>query len=85
MPDIFASTEAGLNSPAPHHFPIETASSTAFAQPTRGIYVNTGGTATIEDMDGVSVEYNLFAGAILPIRATKVTALGGGATLRGWW
>ena len=50
----------------------------------RGIYVNAGGTATMEDAAGTSIVYTLTAGTILPFRPHKVTALGGGCVLIRW-
>ena len=82
MPDIFASTETGLDSPAQRHFTI-TPSATELPQWTRGIYASTSGTATIEDAGGVSIEYIIAAGTVLPIRARRVTAAT--ATLIGWY
>lgn len=38
------------------------------------LYVNASGTVTIEDENGTSVTYNVFAGQFLPISPVKITA-----------
>ncbi|GEM_PF-4688332 len=41
--------------------------------PTSGIYVGTGGTLIVADMDGTSATFrNVASGQILPIKVTKV-------------
>jgi len=82
MADTFASTEPGLADPAFRHFVI-TPGASDFSQTCRAIYVSVDGTATIKDIDGTSVDYNLFAGQVLPLRAIAVTAAT--ATLIGWY
>lgn len=45
--------------------------------PTSGIYIGTGGTLTVDDMDGNSVQFkNLANGQILPIKVRRVRATG---------
>jgi hypothetical protein len=82
MADIFTSYHAGLDSPANRHYTI-TPGAGELAQTTRAIYCDVEGTASITDMGGTSVTYNLVAGQILPIRAVKVTAAT--ATLIAWY
>lgn len=82
MPDEFDNHAPKLESPASRHFTIAPGAGN-LPYVTRAVYVNAGGTATIEDIAGTQVTYNLVAGQILPLRAVKVTAAS--ATLVGWF
>ena len=58
-----------------------TASASALAEgPTDAIYINVAGTITVTLQGGNSVTLTVIAGALLPLKVTHVTALGGGAT-----
>lgn len=83
MADTFDTQSKGLSSPADSHYVISAGATVLNPMP-RGIYVSVGGSPVIEDVDGISITYPVAAGAVLPFRATKITALGG-ATLIAWY
>ena len=59
-----------------------TASATALADGmTDAIYVDVAGTMTVTLQGGNEVTLDVIAGALLPIKVTHVTALGGGAEI----
>lgn len=79
MAEKFASHKVSLSDPATRHFAITPG--TAFAQPTRGIYVGGDGNIVIQDMNEDAVTYtNAKAGSIIHIRAKFVVASGTTAT-----
>lgn len=49
------------------------------------IYVNTSGTMAIENADGTTDTLTIVAGSTIPFQANKITALGGGATISGFY
>lgn len=81
MSDEFSKFRVELNSPAREHYVITPGAALLDPMP-RVIYVSVGGSATIEDINGVSVSYPLVAGQTIPFRASKVTAAT--ATLIAW-
>lgn len=50
------------------------------AGPTDAIYINVAGTIAVTMQGGNTATLTVIAGAVIPIRVTHVTALGGGAT-----
>jgi hypothetical protein len=83
MQDKFKNYGETLVSPATNHFAIIPSAEELTVRP-RALYVNTSGTLIIEDASGVSEPYEVYAGAILPIRPTKVL-LGTTAAVIGWY
>lgn len=73
MADAFAGHQPTLTGPADRHYAVSPGSSVLDPRP-RALFVGSAGNVTIEDAGGVSVQYAVEAGTVLPIRATKVTA-----------
>ncbi|PJI85117.1 hypothetical protein BC777_3113 [Yoonia maricola] len=85
MPDPFDTDYVNLTSPAVAHYAIIPSDATDLPVRPRAIYVNTAGTATLQDNDGAAVTYDLAAGTILSIRPTRVLAAGTTAQLVAWY
>lgn len=73
MTDRFEGHQSTLTSPCSRHYAV-TAGPAALDPVPRALFVGVGGTVTIADVDGTSVEYTVADGAVLPFRAAKVTA-----------
>ncbi|MDO6588954.1 hypothetical protein DS901_13785 [Loktanella sp. D2R18] len=85
MSDPFDSDYVNLTSPAVSHFPISPDDAADLPVRPRAIFVNAGGTAVLQDKDGVVVSYDLTAGAVLSIRPLRVLATGTTAQLIAWY
>jgi len=85
MPDPFDTDYVNLTSPAVAHFAISPSDTLDLPVRPRAIYVNTAGTAVLQDNDGEAVSYNLQAGCVLSIRPTRVLAIGTTAQLVAWY
>ncbi|KJZ20673.1 spike base protein, RCAP_Rcc01079 family [Loktanella sp. S4079] len=85
MSDPFDSDYVNLTSPAVSHFVVVPDDSTDLPVRPRAIYVNTAGTAVLQDKDGVAVSYDLAAGAVLSIRPLRILATGTTAQLVAWY
>ena len=85
MPDPFDTDYVNLTSPAVAHYIIVPSDSMDLPVRPRAIYVNTAGTAVLEDNDGEAVTYNLAAGSVLSVRPTRVLAAGTTAQLVAWY
>ncbi|MEJ8561254.1 hypothetical protein QTO30_08480 [Yoonia sp. GPGPB17] len=61
MPDPFDTDYVNLTSPAVAHYVIAPSDATDLPVRPRAIYVNTAGTAVLQDNDGEAVAYDLAA------------------------
>lgn len=78
MADEFASHGKTLESPATRHWQL-TANASADVDPRpRAIYCKADGTITLRDEAGTDLAYDLIAGAVLPFRALRITAISSG-------
>lgn len=79
--DTFSSTTTGIDGPASNFAPITPNDSTDLTFVTRTIYVGTGGNVAVVGPTGATAVFkNVFAGASLPIRVSRVLATGTTAT-----
>ena len=85
MPDPFDTDYVNLTSPAVAHYAISPSDTLDLPVRPRAIYVNTTGTAALQDNDGGTVSYELQAGAVLSMRPTRVLATGTTAQLVAWY
>jgi hypothetical protein len=85
MPDPFDTDYVNLTSPAVAQFVISPSDTLDLPVRPRAIYVNTAGTAVLEDNDGEAISYNLQAGSVLSIRPVRVLATGTTAQLVAWY
>jgi len=85
MPDPFDTDYVNLTSPAVAHYLISPSDGDDLPVRPRAIYVNTAGTAVLQDNDGEAVSYALAAGTVLSIRPTRVLATGTTAQLVAWY
>ncbi len=77
MADRFSDNMPSITGPATHAFPIAASDSTNVAETTRAIYCGVGGDIVAILLSGATVTFaNVAAGALLPIRATRVLATG---------
>lgn len=77
MPDRYGKEYGVLDSVCFDGFAITPNDSTVFSQPTRAIYVGSGGNLTVQmvgydNSNTILTFTNLFSGTILPIRAQRV-------------
>jgi hypothetical protein len=72
----FEEYSKGLTSPADVHTLIAAGGTASYTYKTapRGFYVNSSGTAVIDDSEGTEVTYNVIVGQIIPIRPYAVKA-----------
>lgn len=85
--DIFKNFHSSLESPARCAVAVIPSDTEALPRITRALYVGEGGSVSVEMVDGpVAVFRNLPAGALLPVRVSKVRATGttAGAILGLW-
>lgn len=81
MADIFSSHNIDVAAPAAGAFPITPGDGTIFDQPTRALYVGSGGTVVVEMLWGGTVSFEeVPAGSLLPARVRRVL----GATTAGF-
>lgn len=85
MPDPFDTDYVNLTSPAVAHYIITPSDVADLLVRPRAIYVNTAGTAVLQDNDGEAISYALAAGTVLSIRPTRVLATGTTAQLVAWY
>lgn len=85
MPDPFDTDYVNLTSPAVAHYTIVPSDVSDLPVRPRAIYVNTAGTAVLQDNDGEAVSYDLAAGSVLSIRPTRVLSTGTTAQLVAWY
>ena len=85
MTDPFDTDYVSLTSPAVAHYAITPSDATDLPVRPRAIYVNTPGTAVLQDNDGEAVSYELAAGSVLSIRPVRVLATGTTAQLVAWY
>ncbi len=85
MPDPFDTDYVNLTSPAVAHYIIAPSDVADLLVRPRAIYVNTAGTAVLQDNDGEAISYALAAGTVLSIRPTRVLATGTTAQLVAWY
>ena len=81
MADRFASNATAANGPATHAFAITPDDANDISEPTRGLYTGTGGAIALITLSGASIIFTeVPAGAVLPLRVTRVLATGTTAT-----
>lgn len=85
MSDPFDTDYVNLTSPAVAHYAVVPSDGIDLPVRPRALYVNTGGTAVLEDNDGQAVSYELAAGTILSLRPVRVLATGTTAQLVAWY
>lgn len=85
MPDPFDTDYVNLTSPAVAHYVIAPSDASDLPVRPRAIYVNTAGTAVLQDNDGEAVSYDLAAGMVLSLRPVRVLATGTTAQLVAWY
>lgn len=85
MSDPFDSDYVDLTSPAVSHYTIIPSDGADLPVRPRALYVNTGGTAVLQDNDGETVTYQVGAGAVLSMRPVRVLATGTTAQLIAWY
>lgn len=77
MPDRYAGTAAGLESPAFHGFAVTPNDSAELSEVTRAIYVGSAGDVAITmSSNATIIMENIPAGTLLPVRVRKVSATG---------
>ena len=77
MTDRFQTSSPSLAGPASHGFAVTPSDSTLLSETTRGIYVGTTGNIAALMLSGASVTFaSVPAGAVLPVRLTKILATG---------
>jgi len=77
MTDRFQNLSHSLSGPASHGFAISPSDSTLLPETTRGLYVGTAGDIALLMLSGESLTFAAVpAGAVLPLRLTKVMATG---------
>jgi len=85
MPDPFDTDYVNLTSPAVAHYLITPSDTSDLPVRPRAVYVNTAGTAVLQDNDGEAVSYDLAAGMVLSLRPVRVLATGTTAQLVAWY
>jgi hypothetical protein len=81
MPDRFESTASGLDSPATHGFAITPQDAADLPEVTRALYVGGPGAISLVLLSGAEILLTgIAAGAILPVRASRIKASGTTAT-----
>lgn len=85
MSDPFDSDYVNLTSPAVSHYAVVPSDTDDLPVRPRALFVNVGGTAVLEDNDGVAVSYELGAGTVLTLRPVRVLAAGTTAQLVAWY
>lgn len=81
----FTDMPTELHSPGRNHFIVTPSDTLDLPHPSRGLYVNVGGTVVLRDRAGVDVSYIVAAGASLPFCAVRVMSTGTDAVLVGWY
>lgn len=77
MADLFANTTPSLTSPAMDGAMVTPDDGTDLSHVTRAIYVGASGDLSAELVSGAQVQFSgVPAGAMLPMRATKILATG---------
>lgn len=85
MSDPFDSDYVNLTAPAVSHYTIVPSDGADLPVRPRALYVNTSGTAVLQDNDGETVSYELTAGSVLSIRPVRVLSTGTTAQLVAWY
>lgn len=85
MPDPFDTDYVNLTSPAVAHYVIAPSDGADLPVRPRALYINTGGTAVLQDADGTAISYTVTAGTILSLRPVRVRATGTTAQLVAWY
>jgi hypothetical protein len=81
MPDVFSNLTEGITSPADNLVAITPSDSTDLGNTSRAIYVGGAGNIVVTPAAGGSnVTLTVVAGAILPIRVSRVLSTGTTAT-----
>ena len=79
--DQFEQLAPGLDAPSGEFEAITPSDTTDLTMPTRAVYVGTAGNITAVDLTGTAVVFSSVpAGAILPIRASRINATGTSAS-----
>ncbi|SFS01568.1 spike base protein, RCAP_Rcc01079 family [Yoonia litorea] len=85
MSDPFDTDYVNLTSPAVSHYLVSPNDTEDLPVRPRAIYVNSGGTAVLQDANGVAVTYDVLAGSTLSLRPKRVLASGTTAQLVAWY
>jgi hypothetical protein len=85
MPDSFDTDYVNLTSPGVAHYVVVPSDSEDLPTRPRAIYVNTSGTAVLQDNDGANASYELSAGTVLAFRPVRVLSTGTTAQLIAWY
>lgn len=81
MTDRYSGHAKSLSSPADHGFPISPSDSLDLTEPTRAIYVGTGGNLAVTLLSGAELTLaNIPTGSIVPIRIRRIKATNTTAT-----
>ncbi|QRM53919.1 hypothetical protein [Sinorhizobium sp. BG8] len=77
MTDFFSGYNASFDAPATHAFAITPDDGTDLPAATRALYIGRGGDLSVVMLSGDAVSFvNLVAGAIVPLRASRVLETG---------
>ncbi|KEQ03751.1 MULTISPECIES: spike base protein, RCAP_Rcc01079 family [Pseudorhizobium] len=77
MPDRFANVQASLSGPAASGFAVTPNDTTDLPEPTRALYVGSGGDLTVRMLTGETLTFAAVSpGSLLPLRASRVFATG---------
>lgn len=85
MPDPFDTDYVNLTSPAVAHYVVAPSDLSDLPVRPRALYVNSAGTAALQDAAGEVVTYDLAADVVLSIRPVRVLASGTTAQLVAWY
>jgi hypothetical protein len=85
MPDPFSADYVNLTSPAVAHYQITPDDSADLPVRPRALFVQTAGSAVLQDKAGTIVSYDVPAGMVLSIRPVRVLASGTTAQLIAWY
>jgi hypothetical protein len=77
MVDQYAGHAQGFDAPSAHGFSVTLSDSVDFAEPTRALYVGSGGDISVVMLSGAVLTLaNVMSGALLPVRVKRVNAAG---------
>lgn len=77
MPDRFANVQASLSGPASSGFTVTPHDTTDLPEPTRAVYVGSGGDLTVRMLTGETLVFSaVLPGSLLPVRVTRIFATG---------
>jgi hypothetical protein len=75
MVDQYAGRAQSFDAPSAHGFSVAPSDSLNFAEPTRALYVGSGGNIAVVMLSGAVLTLaNVMSGALLPVRVKRVNA-----------